>query len=125
MVTRENGVFMENIILAIEAEIRTREAELVALRKSLDNLRTAGITITANAEEPRDGRYRGMKCGDAIRSFLVEKKKSTLDDIKDSLDRGGMEWGKYPKRQVALVISNNPLLYRLGSDGVVHFLPKQ
>src|ERR1035438_2552817 len=109
---------MENLVIKIDEQIKAREAEIAMLKRARENL--AGITIRASADEPEDGRYKGQKVGNAVRTFMQSRRSATLDEIREALDRGGIQWGKYPKRQVALVISNNPSLYALDdTTGVV------
>ncbi len=113
---------MESIIhamQAIESEIGVTELRLSALRKSLEALRAipaiGTVSIMAGAEEP-DGRYRGQGVGAALRQFMQNRKSATLDEIRDALGRGGISWGKYPKRQVALAVANSPKLYAQQGD---------
>jgi hypothetical protein len=113
---------MENTmqaIRAIESEIDATELRLSLLRKSLEGLKAIppnGTTrITAGAEES-DGRYRGLGAGAAVRLFMQGKRSATLDEIRHALDRGGITWGKYPKRQVKLAVVNSPKVYAIKGD---------
>jgi hypothetical protein len=111
---------MESIVTAI-AEIKEVELLLSALRKSLEIL--TGIPtnrtprVSASAEE-HDGRYRDQKVGAALRRYMQDKKSATLDQIRDALDRGGIRWGKYPKRQVKLAVVNLPKVYAIKGNFV-------
>jgi len=40
------------------------------------------------------------------------------EEILDALNRGGITWGKYPKRQVALAVANSPAVYSVDGDTV-------
>jgi hypothetical protein len=113
---------MENImqaIRAIESEIDVTELLLSTLRKSLEGLKAFpanGVPrITACAEQS-DGRYRGLDVGAAVRQSMQSRKSATLDEIRDALDRGGITWGKYPKRQVKLAVVNSPKMYAIKGD---------
>ncbi len=110
---------MESIIAAIESEIQLTELRLSALRKSLESLR--GIPPNGAAQfvastEVSDGRYRGLDVGAAVRQYVQSKRSATLDEIRDALGRGGIMWGKYPKRQVKLAVVNSPRLYTIKGD---------
>jgi hypothetical protein len=109
----------ENIIREIESEIRVTESQLADLRKLLEVARGIPISGThhniAIVELP-DGRYRGQTAGAALRQFMQNKKSATLDEIRDALDRGGLIWGKYPKRQVKLAVVNLPKVYAINGD---------
>lgn len=72
----------------------------------------------ARAEESSDARFKGQGVGAAVRQYMEIKKSATLDEIREALDRGGIEWGKYPKRQVALAIANSPKIYAVNGDTV-------
>jgi hypothetical protein len=121
-VTFLKGSIMESIIQAIqsiESEISMTELRLSALRKSLESLRaipTNGTAHNPTRAEESDGQYRGQGVGAALRQVMRNRKSATLDEIRDALDRGGISWGKYPKRQVALAVANSPKLYAQQGD---------
>lgn len=111
---------MEGVIRAIESEISTREQELSALRESLENLRKVGegrISISASTSAAFSGAFEGQKVGSAVRQYMQTRKSpATLDEIREALTVGGVQWGKYPKRQVALVVSTNSKTYTVKGE---------
>jgi hypothetical protein len=113
---------MENTtqaIRAIESEIGMTELRLSALRTSLESLRripTNGMSHVMAGAEASGVLYRGQTVGVAILQFMQAKKSATLDEIRNALDRGGIKWGKYPKRQVKLAVVNSPKLYAIKGD---------
>jgi hypothetical protein len=115
-------IFMENVIRAIESEINNKEMELSALRQSLDNLRglrgLSSASTAVGADRISVGQFEGQSVGAAVRQFMQVKRSATLDEIREALDRGGIKWGQYPKRQVALAVANSPTVYTL-KDGSV------
>jgi|SRR5882672_66249 len=114
---------MENVIRAIESEIIKKETELSALRQSLDSLRgfrgrSSVAPTVADADWISPRLFEGQRVGKAVRQFMQVKGSATLEEIREALDRGGIAWGKYPKRQVALAVANSPALYMV-KDGTV------
>lgn len=111
---------MESIITAIKSEISAREVELSFLRQTLDNMEkvqgNGHLTIMASVSS---GVYEGQTAGSAVRQYMQARKSpATLDEIREALTAGGFNWGKYPKRQVALVVSTTPKVYSLKGDVV-------
>jgi hypothetical protein len=113
---------MEDVIRAIESEINRKESELSALRQSLESLRALGCRSSAptavGAGRVSSDQFEGQGVGAAVRQFMQVKRSASLDEIREALDRGGIKWGKYPKRQVALAVANSPAVYAL-KDGTV------
>ena len=54
---------------------------------------------------------------------MQNKKSATFDEIRDGLGRGGIRWGKYPKRQVKLAVVNSPKVYTF-TDDIVTLIPR-
>lgn len=117
---------IESIVSSIESRIKVTALELSALHKSLEILRgipASGATrIEASVQGP-DGLYRGQKVGAAVRGYMQNKKSATFDEIRDGLGRGGIRWGKYPKRQVKLAVVNSPKVYTF-TDDIVTLIPR-
>jgi hypothetical protein len=111
---------MEDIIRAIELEINKKERELSALRQSLDTLREPGRRSfsAASTDLVSATQFRGQGVGSAVRQYMETKKIARKEEIVDALNRGGIAWGKYPKRQVALAVANSPTVYRVEGDTV-------
>jgi hypothetical protein len=110
---------MESIVREIESEINATESRLICLRELLDmakGIPTNGTTHDMASIEVPNGRYRGQAVGAALRQFMQNRKSATLDEIRDALDRGGITWGKYPKRQVKLAVVNSPRVYAIKGD---------
>jgi hypothetical protein len=103
--------FLQKKIMVAEQTASNLRAALAAL----DN----GVDIAASAEVPRNGtRFAGQDVSAAIRQYMQEQRSATLDEIREALTSGGIEWGKYPKRQVKLTIVNNPSVYALKGETV-------
>ena len=112
---------MEAVIKALETAINIRRAELQNLEEHLQRFRTMqtrGRIGVIASPKLITGAFKGIDVGAAVRQFMESKRVSTLDEIREVLDKGGIEWGKYPKRQVALAISNRPDLYTKNGDVV-------
>ena len=112
---------IENIIVETSSEIGRLESQLSALRKSLSSLREITGESTVErimASGDPDGRYEGQDVGSAVRQFMQDRRVATREEIRKALDRGGITWGKYPKRQVALAIANKPKVYSLKGETV-------
>lgn len=113
---------MEAIIRAIELEIEKKERELSALRQSLNALRAPGgrpaPPVVSTGEGISGTQFRGQYVGAAVRQYMETKKVAKKDEIVDALSQGGITWGKYPKRQVALAVANSPKVYAVEGDTV-------
>lgn len=111
---------MPDVIAVLEAEIRKHESYLVELKESLSRIRAVRYDPAPHSVAPTESSasYKGQKVGSAVRQYMEVHRVASLEDIRRALDNGGMEWGKYPKRQVALAVSNRPDLYSQ-SDEVV------
>ena len=111
---------MPDVIAVLESEIRKCESYLVELKQSLSRIRsvyfaTGGRDVLSVESLPS---YRGQKVGVAVRQYMEVQHVAALDDIRRALDEGGIPWGKYPKRQVALAVANRPDLYSQKGDVV-------
>jgi hypothetical protein len=124
--SHEHGeeLIMEGVIRAIESEISRKEQELSALRGSLDNIKKLGegqISIAASAsgttQPSRSRLFARQRVGPAVRQYMQARKSpATLEEIREALTSGGVKWGPYPKRQVALAVSTNPRVYAMEGD---------
>jgi len=90
-----------------------------AIEENAERLRapeSAGEVIDIQAVADESTIYRGLSVGAAVRSFLETNRAATLEQIRQGLDAGGIQWKKYPKRAVALAVANRPDLYRMEGD---------
>src|SRR5579884_1999054 len=105
---------MQKVIQVLESEISRQEMDLAYLRETLRRFKTMedhnGKQVTLASEVVHDGSYVGQAVGAAVRRFMQDRRSATLDEIREALTRGGIEWGKYPKRQVKLAVVNSPAI---------------
>lgn len=114
---------VESVIKAQEEYIQLREAELVKLHEILNSLRTIPsrrpiLPLTLNGDFTVKPYRARSAVGQAVYQYMQRRGTATQDEIREALTRGGIKWGKYPKRQVALAISNSPDLYIAKGDTV-------
>lgn len=115
---------MESMIRVLEIELERTEMFAAFYEEELRNfqaMRERRLTLPPElpAVENRNFNFKGMKVGAAVLQFMKVRQVATEDEIREGLDKGGVAWEKYPKRQVALAVSNRPDLYARKGNMVI------